>query len=61
VCIEQFKKNTKIELNNEWVALQKLKKECSRVRKVLSSHKETSILIDDLVQGHKFEMKITRA
>jgi len=61
VCIEQFKKNTNIELINEWMAIQKLKKKCSRVRKVLSSEQEAFILVEDLVPGQKFEMKVTRA
>jgi heat shock protein 1/8 len=61
VCIEQFKKNTNIELINEWMAIQKLKKKCSRVRKVLSSEKEASILVENLVPGQNFEMKVTRA
>lgn len=60
VCVEHLKSNNGIDLNNEWVALQKLKKDCSRVRKVLSSETDATISVEDLVPGTKFELKITR-
>lgn len=60
VCVEHLKKTSGVDLSKEWVAKQKLKKEVSKVRKVLSSENESTISIDDLVPGTKFELKITR-
>ena len=60
VCVDNLKTNNGVDLKGEWVALQKLKKECSRVRKVLSSETEATLSVEDLVPGTKFELKVTR-
>lgn len=61
VCIQHLKTTTGADLSNQWVALQKLKKECSRIRKVLSSETEATATVEELTPGVKFELKLTRA
>lgn len=60
VCGEEFKKNTGVDLQNSWVALQKLKGECTKLRRTLVSENEAHFKIDDLSDGKPFEYKITR-
>lgn len=59
-CVEEFQKKTEKKLEEQWIALQKLKKDCSKLRRSLSSSLQGTIKIDDLVEGVDFEHQITR-
>lgn len=63
-CIQEFKKNTKINLNtvkNGSKAISKLATECERVKKILSINKSSTINIENLYANKKFEIKITQS
>jgi heat shock 70kDa protein 1/2/6/8 len=63
-CIQEFKKNTKINLKtvkNGSKAISKLAYECERVKKILSINKTSQINIENLYANKKFEIKITQS
>lgn len=63
-CIQEFKKNTKINLKtvkNGSKAISKLAHECERVKKILSINKASQINIENLYANKKFEIKITQS
>lgn len=45
-CAEEFNKKTQKKLEEEWTALQKLKKDCSKLRRSLSSSLQGTIKIE---------------
>lgn len=60
VCAEQFKKDTGIDLHNNWAVLHNLRKECSKVRRTLVKEDHAEFKIENLIEGKPFEFKITR-
>ena len=59
-CIDEFKKETNIDISNNQKALRRLKTNCERVKMELSSIKESFIDIDSLAKDHDFYISITR-
>ncbi|GLJ09706.1 hypothetical protein SUGI_0114500 [Cryptomeria japonica] len=60
-CAEKFKKMYKTDLCASAKALRRLRSECERAKRSLSSAVETVIDIDCLYEGHDFFLKIRRA
>ena len=65
LCLKEFKKKNKNvnvgELLNNKRVMSKLKSECERAKKVLSSSSVVSIDIESLFDGRDFQMSLTRA
>ena len=59
-CIKEFNEVNKIDISSNKKALRRLKIECERVKKDLSSMNESEIEIDALSEGKDFSIKITR-
>ncbi|GLJ09704.1 hypothetical protein SUGI_0114480 [Cryptomeria japonica] len=59
-CTQKFNKMHKIDLCVSAKALRRLRSECERAKRSLSSVVETVIDIDSLYEGHDFHLKITR-
>lgn len=60
-CVEQFKRKNKMDLTTNAKALRRLRSECERAKRSLSSAVETVIDIDSLYEGKDFHIKIARA
>eukprot|EP00253_Pinus_taeda_P020953 PITA_20953 len=60
-CVENFKRKYKKEMSTSAKALRRLRSECKRAKRNLSSVVETMIDIDSLYEGLDFHMKVTRA
>lgn len=60
-CVQQFNKKYRRDLNSSPRALRRLRAECERAKRNLSSAVETVIEIDSLYEGIDFYIKITRA
>jgi L1 cell adhesion molecule like protein len=59
-CIKEFNEQNKIDISSNKKALRRLKIECERVKKELSSMKESEIEIVALSEGKDFSTKIIR-
>lgn len=60
-CVENFKRKYRKDITTSAKALRRLRSECERAKRNLSSVVETLIDIDCLYEGLDFHMKITRA
>jgi L1 cell adhesion molecule like protein len=60
-CVQHFNKKNKTEISTSVKALRRLRSECERAKRNLSSVVETVIDIDCLYEGLDFHLKITRA
>eukprot|EP00253_Pinus_taeda_P017598 PITA_17598 len=60
-CVQQFERRNKKELSTNAKALRRLRLECERAKRSLSSTVETVIDIDSLYEGLDFHIKIARA
>lgn len=60
-CVQNFKRKYKKEMSTSAKALRRLRSECERAKRNLSSVVETLIDIDCLYEGLDFHMKVTRA
>ena len=62
-CIEEYKKRTRIDLNNEEFLKQKLrlKKHCEKAKIELSYKPETEIEVESIANDKDLNLKITRA
>lgn len=60
-CVQQFERRNKKELSTNAKALRRLRSECERAKRSLSSAVETVIDIDSLYEGLDFHIKIARA
>lgn len=60
-CVQQFERRNKKELSTNAKALRRLRSECERAKRCLSSAVETVIDIDSLYEGVDFHIKIARA
>ena len=60
-CAQHFDRKNKTEINTSAKALRRLRSECEREKRNLSSVVETLIDIDSLYEGLDFHIKITRA
>jgi len=59
--IKQFKKKTNIDISKNDRALSKLRKECEKAKRALSSTKQIKIEIENLINGQDFSEMLTRA
>eukprot|EP00486_Rosalina_sp_Unknown_P008153 CAMPEP_0201591540 /NCGR_PEP_ID=MMETSP0190_2-20130828/189685_1 /ASSEMBLY_ACC=CAM_ASM_000263 /TAXON_ID=37353 /ORGANISM="Rosalina sp." /LENGTH=454 /DNA_ID=CAMNT_0048049919 /DNA_START=1094 /DNA_END=2458 /DNA_ORIENTATION=+ len=59
--MKRFKKKTGIDIKNNDKALSKLRKECEKAKRALSSTKEIKIEIENLADGQDFSELLTRA
>ena len=57
-CINEFKKETGVDISNNKKALRRLKKECEESKKNLSGTKEVDIDIDALAEGKDFNITL---
>lgn len=60
-CVQHFNRKNKTDMNTSVKALRRLRTECERAKRNLSSVVETLIDIDSLYEGVDFHMKMTRA
>lgn len=60
-CLEEFKNKTGIDISKEKTAFHKLRVNCERAKRRLSTETETEILVMNLAQQKDFELTITRA
>ncbi|GLJ47059.1 hypothetical protein SUGI_0993580 [Cryptomeria japonica] len=60
-CIQKFNTKYKLDMRMSAKALRRLRSECERAKRNLSSEVETVIDIDGLYQGHDFFLKVSRA
>ncbi|GLJ46836.1 hypothetical protein SUGI_0988100 [Cryptomeria japonica] len=60
-CVQMFNKKYKIDMRTSPKALRRLRSECERAKRSLSSAVETVIDIDSLYEGQDFHTKIRRA
>jgi len=61
LCKEEFKKTTKIDLSGKDKALRRLRTQCERAKRVLSSANSAQIEIDALYDAQDFKLTLTRA
>ena len=60
-CIEEFKKRKNVDISNNPRSIRRLKTQCERAKRILSSANQTSIEIDALGENEDFNITITRA
>jgi len=61
MCVEQFKKDTDIDITSNPRALKRLKLECQKAKHFLSSSINATISVSDLAGGNDFSWKLNRA
>ena len=59
-CINEFKEQSGIDINDNIKAKCRLKVECEKAKKNLSSASETTIDLDALAEGEDFNITISR-
>jgi L1 cell adhesion molecule like protein len=59
--VEEFKRKHKLDIRDNKRSLRRLKTECEKAKRVLSSSAVATIQLDSLYQGVDFSSKITRA
>ena len=60
-CIEEFKKNSSVDISGNEKAKRRLKEKCEAAKILLSSSQDTTIDIESLADGKDLEVNITRA
>ena len=60
-CVQHFSKTTKIDIRGNARALRRLRTQCEKSKRILSSSTHTSIEVDALSEGQDFSMNIGRA
>ena len=61
MCKEEFKRKTTLDLTGKDKALRRLRTQCERAKRVLSSANSAQIEIDALYDGQDFNLTVTRA
>ncbi|CAH9135359.1 unnamed protein product [Cuscuta epithymum] len=59
--VQEFKKKHKTDISRNPKALRRLRTACERAKRMLSSHSETTLVVDYLIQGIGFYSTMTRA
>ena len=59
--IKSMKKKSNVDISNNKLAIQKLRKEVERVKRALSTQQQARLEIDDLAEGFDFSDTLTRA
>ncbi len=60
-CSEEFKKKTGIDISNNPRALRRLRTQCEKAKRILSSAHQAPIECETLAEGHDFNASVTRA
>ncbi|GLJ47054.1 hypothetical protein SUGI_0993530 [Cryptomeria japonica] len=60
-CVQKFNTKYKVDMSKSAKALRRLRSECERAKRNLSSEEETVIDIDCLYKEHDFSVKVSRA
>jgi L1 cell adhesion molecule like protein len=60
-CCESFKKKFNVDITNNKRALRRLKTQCEKAKRILSSTTQTTIEVDVLAESHDFCETLTRA
>ena len=60
-CVADFFKKTKVDIKNNARALRRLRTQCEKAKRILSSSAQTSIEVDSLAESEDYSMTITRA
>ncbi|CAE7930739.1 HSP70-1, partial [Symbiodinium sp. KB8] len=60
-CVAEFKRKTGLDCSKSKRALRRLRTNCERAKRVLSSAMTTAIEIDNLFEGHDLSMQLSRA
>merc|ERR1712159_70460 len=60
-CIAEFKKKTGIEITKNKRAIRRLRTQCEKAKRILSSATQTTIECEALAEGEDFAIQITRA
>lgn len=59
--IKSMQKKSNVDISNNKLAIQKLRKEVERVKRALSTQQQARLEIDDLAEGFDFSETLTRA
>ena len=60
-CADEFRKKTKCDVSGNPRALRRLRTVCERAKRTLSSATQATIEVDSLLEGHDFQLTLTRA
>jgi len=60
-CIAEYKKQTGIDIKNNARAMRRLRTQCEKTKRILSSAHQSEIFCDTLAEGEDFSCSITRA
>ena len=60
-CMAAFKKNTGIDIKNNPRSLRRLRTQCEKAKRILSSAHQAEIYCETLAEGEDFSMSISRA
>ncbi len=60
-CAAEFNKKYRIDIKNNPRALRRLRTQCEKAKRILSSSAQTSIEVDSLAESQDFSMTLTRA
>jgi heat shock 70kDa protein 1/2/6/8 len=60
-CVTEFKKKHGVDIKNNARALRRLRTQCEKAKRILSSSAQTSIEVDSLADSQDFSITITRA
>lgn len=60
-CVNDFLKKYKIDIKNNARALRRLRTQCEKAKRILSSSTQTSIEVDSLADSQDYSATITRA
>merc|ERR1712013_632307 len=60
-CITEYKKQTGIDIKNNARAMRRLRTQCEKTKRILSSAHQSEIFCDTLAEGEDFSTSITRA
>lgn len=60
-CVREFKRKTGMDMSDNQRALRRLRTQCERAKRILSSSTQTVLEIDSLYEGMDFNTSLTRA
>lgn len=60
-CVADFLKKTKIDISKNARALRRLRTQCEKAKRILSSSAQTSVEVDSLAETEDYSITITRA
>jgi L1 cell adhesion molecule like protein len=60
-CVSEFYKKKKVDINDNARALRRLRTQCEKAKRILSSAAQTTIEVDSLAESEDFSLTLTRA